>query len=291
MSHVNCLLLCTDLDRTLLPNGAERESEQARKIFADFASLSQITLVYVTGRHQQLVEQAVNEYQLPQADFVISDVGSKIYKVTDSQWHYMDDWEKNIDRDWQGKSTNDLHNLLTNVQGLKLQEQSKQNTHKLSYYVGLDQDHLQILSKVKQVLKQYDITFNLVWSVDEPANIGLLDVLPASAGKRQAIEFLVQQLGFDYTNTVFAGDSGNDLCVMSSLIQSVLVANADKDVIDEAIRQAKIYHQENTLYIARGGFMNMNGNYSAGILEGVVHYIPLAEQWLAEKHGTDKNYE
>jgi hypothetical protein len=28
------------------------------------------------------------------------------------------------------------------------------------------------------------------------------------------------------------------------------------------------------LYLARGGLLEMNGNYSAGILEGVAHYHP-----------------
>ena len=37
------------------------------------------------------------------------------------------------------------------------------------------------------------------------------------------------------------------------------------------------------LYIARGGFMGMNGNYSAGILEGFVHFIPQAAAWLGSK--------
>ena len=32
-----CLLLCTDLDRTLLPNGEQPESPQARTLFARLA--------------------------------------------------------------------------------------------------------------------------------------------------------------------------------------------------------------------------------------------------------------
>mgnify|MGYP000444995282 FL=1 len=54
---MNPLLLCTDLDRTLVPNGAEPESAQSRKKFSQLAGHPQVTLVYVTGRHQQLVEQ------------------------------------------------------------------------------------------------------------------------------------------------------------------------------------------------------------------------------------------
>jgi len=49
---VSRLLLCTDLDRTLLPNGSELESEQARKNFDQLIKHPQVTLVYVTGRHQ-----------------------------------------------------------------------------------------------------------------------------------------------------------------------------------------------------------------------------------------------
>ena len=35
-----------------------------------------------------------------------------------------------------------------------------------------------------------------------------------------------------------------------------------------------------TLYLAHGGLAGMNGNYSAGILEGVAHFIPETRLWL-----------
>lgn len=277
---MNRLLLCTDLDRTLMPNGPEPESAQARKKFIKLTRDPQVTLVYVTGRHQQLVEQAIEEYQLPQPDYVIADVGSTIYEISGKNWRYQAAWEKIINADWQGKSAKQLAELLADIHVIQLQEASKQNTHKLSYYVPFDIDQQHIISTIKQILQQHSIAANLIWSVDLQASTGLLDVLPASAGKRQAIEFLVQHLGFDYSETVFAGDSGNDICVMSSPIQSVLVANAEKDVRAAAIEQAQLNHQEHTLYLARGNFMGMNGNYSAGILEGVVHYMPQLEDSL-----------
>lgn len=274
------LLLCTDLDRTLLPNGPEAESQQARVKFSQLVERPEVTLVYVTGRHQQLVEQAIEQYQLPQADFVIADVGSTIYQINGYNWQYQPTWEDRINQDWQDKSANELHELLSGIQQLKLQEASKQNTHKLSYYLALDTDHQKVISMMQQLLEQHSIAANLIWSIDQEANIGLLDVLPASAGKRQAIEFLMQQLGFNYSDTVFAGDSGNDICVLSSPIHSVLVANADQQVREAAIKQAQANHQQASLYLAQGSFMGMNGNYSAGILEGVIHFVPQAEQWL-----------
>jgi len=276
------LLLCTDLDRTLLPNGTQPESERARKRFSQLVKCAQVTLVYVTGRHQQLVEQGIEEYNLPQADFVIADVGSTIYEIAETGWHHQEIWEKIIAGDWQGKSAIELIELFDSIKEIQLQEQSKQSTHKLSYYVSLSVDHQLILNTMTRILEQQSIEANLIWSVDPLANIGLLDVLPASAGKRQAIEFLRQRLGFDYSETVFSGDSGNDICVLSSPIQSVLVANADEDVREAAIKQAQVNHQEENLYLARGNFMGMNGNYSAGILEGVVHFMPLAENWFKD---------
>jgi len=39
------------------------------------------------------------------------------------------------------------------------------------------------------------------------------------------------------------------------------------------------------LYIAQGGALGMNGNYSAGILEGVLHYVPEAKAWLGDPGG------
>jgi hypothetical protein len=30
----------------------------------------------------------------------------------------------------------------------------------------------------------------------------------------------------------------------------------------------------NRLYLPRGNYLGMNGNYAAGVLEGLVHFIP-----------------
>ena len=34
------------------------------------------------------------------------------------------------------------------------------------------------------------------------------------------------------------------------------------------------------LYVATGGFMGMNGNYGAGVLEGIAHFYPEIAGWL-----------
>jgi phosphoserine phosphatase len=116
--------------------------------------------------------------------------------------------------------------------------------------------------------------------VDETTSTGLLDVLPITATKQHAVEFLMQTLGFGLENTIFAGDSGNDLAVLGSPIRSVLVANATDQVRQQALEAAKARGQSDRLYLAHGNFYGMNGNYSAGILEGVMHYLPQVDALL-----------
>jgi len=268
------LLLCTDLDRTLLPNGPQAESSGARDKFRQLALQPGVTLVYVTGRDRKLVEDAIDEYRLPQPDYVIADVGSTIYEIQQHDWRHLDKWQQEISPDWAGRSHDDMHSLFSSSLLLKLQEDTKQNTYKLSYYVPLGADHETLMSEMHSSLVNMKIRASLIWSIDELAGTGLLDVLPASANKRHAIEFLMKQLGFDLSNTVFAGDSGNDLAVLTSPIRSVLVANASADVRDEAKQMALNLGEMDALYFAHGGFLGMNGNYSGGILEGVAHYMP-----------------
>lgn len=274
------ILICTDLDRTLLPNGSSPESAQARPFFTALVSRPEVTLAYVSGRHKALVEEAIVEFNLPQPNFVIGDVGTTIYAVTAEGWQEWSQWADEIAPDWAGREHAALHELFQQLAELTLQESAKQNRFKLSYYLPLDIDLTQLLTEMRSLLTLHSIKAELIYSIDEPEHIGLLDVLPASATKFHAVEFLMQKLGFTLENTVFAGDSGNDLPVMTSQIKSVLVANASTEVCQQAQELAKLHKTEDALYFAKGGFMGMNGNYSAGILEGVAHYLPKTKQWM-----------
>lgn len=268
------LLICTDLDRTLIPNGLETESPEARQWFHKLAALPEIVLAYVTGRDQVLVRQAVAEYELPLPAFVLGDVGSTIYTCAGWHWQHWEAWEVHIAPDWKGRSRAQLATLLHDLPALQLQEESKQNSHKLSYYVSLGVNHRELLAAMERRLRQEGIHASLIWSIDEPAAIGLLDVLPAHATKRHAIEFLMEEQGFGLNNTVFAGDSGNDLPVLVSPIPAILVHNASPEIKREAQHLAEMAGTAEALYLARGGFHGMNGNYAAGIVEGLAHYHP-----------------
>lgn len=271
------LLLCIDLDRTLIANGTEPESNGALELFRQWVHREDVTLVYVSGRHLALIEQAIVEFGLPTPDAIIADVGSTIYQATPSGWQPYASWSAQINPDWRGLAHEDLHRLLEVFPALHVQPAQNQGRHKLSYHVPLEENSARLMGAMDACLKSAHIKANLIWSVDTSAGLGLLDVLPASASKLHAIHFLMQQNGYEEGDVIFAGDSGNDLDVLLSGIPSVLVANADPQVKAQA---AAANPDPDTLYVAQGGYLGMNGNYSAGILEGVAHYRPEVDAWL-----------
>jgi len=274
------ILICTDLDRTLLPNGSQPESPEARQRFSALVSRPEVVLAYVSGRHKALVEEAIAEYQIPAPDFVIGDVGTSLYEVHAGGWQISEAWANEIAPDWAGHDHAQLQQMFASLPALRLQEDAKQNRFKLSYYLDMDVDVEGLLSDMRKLLAAKNINAELIYSVDEAEHVGLLDVLPASATKYHAVEFLIAMLGLDLDRTVFAGDSGNDLPVLVSRIHSVLVANANASVREQAMRLVAQQGTETALYLAKGSFMGMNGNYSAGILEGVAHYLPQTQQWM-----------
>ncbi|MEA5441515.1 HAD-IIB family hydrolase [Cyanobium gracile] len=266
------LLICTDLDRTLLPNGEQAESTGARSMFARFVSRPEVFLAYVSGRHLALVEQSIQEYGLPLPEWIIGDVGSSIYAKDRDGWSLLTSWSRHISLDWKGFEARDLVALFSGLGRLVLQPEDKQNTYKLSYFLPLDIDLPALKQAMVSCLEEMNIAASLIFSVDEQAAIGLLDVLPKRANKLHAIEFLMREQGFLSEQTLFAGDSGNDLTVLTSSVPSVLVANAHQDVVEQAFEEACRMGTGDRLYLAKGGFLEMNGNYSAGILEGIAHF-------------------
>jgi len=277
---VSRLLVCTDLDRTLLPNGPQPESPGARALFARLVGRPEVSLAYVSGRDPGRVRAAMAEYDLPSPDFVIADVGTTLLSA-DGEGDWRDDrvWAGEIGTDWGERDGDGLHALVGDVDGLERQEPDRQARFKLSYYTPEKPGDLP--GRLQARLDDAGVRARVIWSIDEARGVGLLDVLPASASKYHAIRALARREGLDLEATVFCGDSGNDMEVLVSEVPAVLVANGAPEVIAEARSRSAEQGHERQLYVAMGGFMGMNGCYAAGMLEGIVHFHPGAREWLA----------
>lgn len=274
------ILLCSDLDRTLLPNGIEKESPQARSLLHKIADRPELTLVYVSGRNRDLLIEAIEQYDLPVPDYAIGDVGTTIYTTAGGDWRHWAQWDSEIARDWRGMTHDDVTALFDTYPELELQPAVQQNAHKVSYFVADPAARHALVERMRSALADAGIGASLVWSVDETRELGLLDVVPERATKLHAIQFLMKEKGYDQRHTVFAGDSGNDVPVLTSGIQSVLVRNASDAVRDEVLARVESAGLGRSLYQAHGGFLNMNGNYCAGVLEGLAHFIPETRHWM-----------
>lgn len=274
------ILLATDLDRTLLPNGPQAESSEARPRFRRFVARPEVVVVYITGRHQALVERAMADYDLPPPDFVIGDVGTSVYAMEGNEWQLDRFWSQRLADDWRHCRRSELADQLEDLSALRLQEPDRQTPYKLSYYAEATENPEPLLRQVRERLGRCKAHCNIVWSVDETTSTGLLDILPISASKLHALEFLRGQLNIPLERTVFAGDSGNDLEVLESEVPAVLVANAQESVRVAAVDRAAALGNSGRLYLARGDLPDLNGNYAGGILEGVAHFIPETLPWI-----------
>ncbi|MGA0839961.1 MAG: HAD-IIB family hydrolase [Pseudomonadales bacterium] len=267
-------LLCTDLDRTLLPNGQPPECAEARCLIRRLASRDDVHLTYVTGRDRGLVNEAIDQYELPIPDWLIADVGSSLYRVTAGRWERSADWDALLEACWHGWNRNDITACLVDIAELTLQQPAKQGPYKLSYYYVSGAPAEMLRQKIQNRFHAAGIAANLIFSTDEEACVGLLDILPAAADKLCALRFLIERNDYSCQYSIFAGDSGNDLEIFASDIPSVIVANAREDVIRQARQSALQAGTMAQLYLAKGGFLGMNGNYGAGLLEGLAHFHP-----------------
>ncbi|MFV2061138.1 MAG: HAD-IIB family hydrolase [Gammaproteobacteria bacterium] len=265
----NNILICTDLDRTLIPNGTQALSDGALEVFSNLCSSNDIQLCYVTGRNFNLTLDAINDYQLPMADFLICDVGASAYYFNDTEYSIDLNWKNEIESDWNGMAIHLIHELLDDIDNLNLQNHQNQSIFKLSYSSKVKPEPL--ISEIKKRLKLISVNINIISSYDETTATYLIDLLPRSVSKLQAINYLMNKNGDTYDNTVYCGDSGNDIDVFASGIPSVIVRNAHKEVLTEINKIEKSDSALN-IYKARGDFHNFNGNYVSGILEGLSHY-------------------
>lgn len=273
-NQAGTLLLCTDLDRTLLPNGTQPESPGARETLKALIADSGMLLAYVSGRRLALHEEAITEYDLPMPNFAITDVGTGLFSRTAVGWEKDSAWEEHIASSWCGHSAAELASWMEDLPDLVLQEPAAQAPFKLSYDVRRIEQGPALVETVQSRLDERAVDATVVWSVDETVPMGLLDVLPAKAGKLNAVRWLATRCQVPQDRLVYAGDSGNDLEVLVSEIPSVLVANATDEVRKLAQKLAKKNGFEQHLYLAIGGYLGLNGHYAAGILEGLAYFIP-----------------
>lgn len=245
------MLLCSDLDGTLIPDGRVPEPANARVQFRRYVVDNDIRVVYATGRSVEHADAGIIYADLPLGWALIADAGASLYYRDMWGWQPWTGYEELIKPQW---TPDDICALLDGVPGVAPQEESRQTEFKVSFYCTSHYAKDEIAARL------VDVECTELWSSD--GDVGwLFDVLPLNASKRHALLYAADEPGI-----VFAGNDGNDLPILGSDIRSVLVANADWLTRAAAKVNARTSGHEDRLYLA-------SQPYAAGVLEGLQHFM------------------
>jgi sucrose-6F-phosphate phosphohydrolase len=262
-------ILATDLDRTLLPNGSWEPDKEAIGLFNRLTEKHDVLVVYVTGRNLALTEEAIANYGVRHPDVLCGDVGTTIRNRNGDGWTFDDGWVSHVKKASPRWSADAIRDAVADVQGMREQESEHLNQFKQSYYVNHELKD-QVLQAVDERIKgKFDEV--IIYSFDSQDGKGLLDLLPASATKQTALEFVAEAHGVAKSDTVFCGDSGNDIFPLTAGFAGVLVRNADEQLV-AGVRKAMDEDPALQVYFAKGGFRGLNGYYTSGVIEGACHY-------------------
>lgn len=259
-------MLASDLDGTVIPT---TDAVAYSTDIIRFASLvrdrNRFSLAYITGRHLELALAGIDQYGLPMPDALVCDVGSTIYWRHNTGWQPDPVYRLAMLQSWHGLNGNGIAALLDGITGLTVQEEERQKEFKQSYYLPDMKGRDTVLRQIRDRLKDGGIDASVIYSVDPVRQLGLVDVLPLAADKAQSLHFLRQTLGVSEENTVFAGDSGNDLLAFVSGCMAIVVANTPTAVRQEVIRRAAAAGISGRIYLAES-------SYTRGVIEGCRHF-------------------
>ncbi|HLC79811.1 MAG TPA: HAD-IIB family hydrolase [archaeon] len=248
-------ILATDLDGTLFSRNQMPENPRClRRLFAALKA-NKTRLVYVTGRHLNIVKKAIKENSLARPHAIICSVGTEIY-TWHGNWSRNRKYEKIMNSSNSAYDGKKIRQALSQISGLEIQEGEKQSKLKTSYYIPDTSQSAGILSQAKRALKAENAGTRIIYSTQDGTGTGLLDIIPHRASKKAALEFLRKKIGADKSEVLVCGDSGNDVHMILGGYRAVVVGNCTQELLC-AISGAE------GVYLAKA-------NVACGLLEGYI---------------------
>lgn len=232
-------LLISDVDNTLLGDDA------ALARLAEWLESARpgLRLVYSSGRFVDSVLESVRESLLPMPDAISGGVGTELRRLPEDS--PFAGWYERFD----GWDAGAVRGALAELPELAPQPAVLQSAWKVSYYAYDASGDL--LRAVAKRLEEAGCKSRVIYSSRRD-----LDVLPAAAGKGEAARFLAEVWGFSREQVMVAGDSGNDLAMFEQGFRGIVVGNAHEELKS----------------LAGDGVFHAEGEYAAGVLEGLSHW-------------------
>ncbi len=256
-------VLATDLDGTFIPLPGNTDNQAALvELTAQFRSPGR-KLIFATGRHFESVVEAMRDIPLPEPDWMICDVGSRIMQQQDGSWQELATYREHLHELTGGIARGEVEAALAGIEGLSLQVPEHQTELKVSYQC--ESAYLEpILAEVATRLEQ--MPYTRMGSLDPFLNCGLIDVMPGPVSKAYALLWLATHASAAPDAIIYAGDSGNDLAALAAGFRAIVVANASSGLAGKvAVLQQERGIPADHLYQAQS-------EASSGVLEGCRHY-------------------
>jgi glucosylglycerol-phosphate synthase len=245
------MLLATDLDGTFLAGDpADRLS-----LYQTIAAHPEIRLAYVTGRSLESVLPLLADPTLPQPDFIISDVGASF--VHGDTLQPIAGLQNRVDALWPGESQ-----VASALDGFELERQDVPQMRRCSYFCTPEQAADPALQEAADALG-----CDLLYSAGR-----YLDFLPKGVNKGSSLQALADWLELDNDQVLAAGDTLNDLSMLSGAFKGVCVGDSEAGLLQATEQHSRTLHAE------RPG--------CGGILQAFVHFGFLGEHGIAAEQRT-----
>ncbi|PZX16225.1 sucrose-phosphate synthase [Palleronia aestuarii] len=232
-------ILACDIDGTL--TGSERGAVR----FADWVRArdpSRLRYAVATGRSIGEARRVLSAWALPEPDLYITSVGSEIWRPRSGGAATLcRDYARRLDRNW---ARHEIAFRLASI-GAKPQAAHEQRNWKLSYFGDAEEAR-----RIEAALVAASLPARVIASHGR-----FIDVLPRGAGKAAAIAFEAERAGLTLSACIAAGDSGNDLDMLSRCGNAIVPANG----------LPEIAHLE-----AAGRLVRTRRAHADGVLEGLV---------------------
>ena len=199
--------------------------------------------IVATGRSIVEARRLVRDWGLPQPLAWITSVGTEIYVQDNGALRLDDAFSQIIRRDWDPDA---IDRVVEDHPYLVAQPCYEQRAYKRSFFA----DTAECALKIEHALRDANIAARVVFSHGH-----LLDILPPDAGKAAAMRHVAQHFGVPSASVFAAGDSGNDVDMLTACENAILVANHAEEV-------ASLANRSNVYRAQRGN--------AAGALEGVL---------------------
>ena len=218
------MLLATDLDGTFLGG----DTKDRLSLYQTISAHPDIKLAYVTGRSLEAVLPLLADPTLPQPDYIIADVGASLFHGENLQ--SIQPIQEEIDALWPGEMR--IASALADYPDLVRQDVPQ--ARRCSYFCTPERAADPKLAELAESLD-----CDLLYSA------GLyLDFLPRGVNKGSSLLRLVELIGIDPDQVLVAGDTLNDLSMLTCGLKGVCVGESEPSLLAGTQTCTRVVHAD-----------------------------------------------